>query len=223
MWLRACAPGAIRFLVSTGWAGRRTVLCEDFRVVSLVKRMTGGAVLASALLAAGCSNVQEQLSSVPNAGPCPVAASLYDASRLVEINGEEVFSNVGFTGEIRAVQGFCRYYNDTPITMEIDIDFAFGRGPAAQGDSRSYDYFVTVTRRNSAVIHQEVFTIEADFRNGADRTAARETIKGIVIPRANDTVSGSNFEVLVGFKLTEEQLAYNRSGKRFLVRAGQGN
>ncbi len=32
--------------------------------------------------------------------------------------------------------------------------------------------------------------------------------------------SGVNFEVLTGFELTEEQLAFNRSGKRFLMNVG---
>ena len=41
---------------------------------------------------------------------------MYDASRLVEINGEERYSSVGFTGEITRVEGFCRYTGDNPIT-----------------------------------------------------------------------------------------------------------
>ncbi len=192
-------------------------------MVSIVKRSFWAGLGAATLLVAGCNSVSENLSTRPNVGPCPVAASLFDASRLVEIEGEEVIHNVGFTGEITGVRGYCRYVDDNPITMEIDIDFAFGRGPAAQGDSRTYDYFITVTRRNSAVIAQEDFSITADFKKGADRTYASENIAGIVIPRANGTVSGTNFEVLVGFRLTDEQLAYNRSGKRFLVRAGQGD
>ena len=44
-----------------------------------------------------------------------------------------------------------------------------------------------------------------------------ETIPGIVIPRANETISGSNFEIFVGFDLTPAQLAYNRSGTRFTI------
>jgi hypothetical protein len=47
-----------------------------------------------------------------------------------------------------------------------------------------------------------------------------EEIEGIVIPRANAEVSGENFEVLVGFELTPEQVQFNRDGKRFRVDAG---
>ena len=44
-----------------------------------------------------------------------------------------------------------------------------------------------------------------------------ETVQDITIPRADIKVSGSNFEVLVGFDVTPEMAAFNRDGKRFRV------
>ncbi|MEM6626729.1 MAG: hypothetical protein AAF719_08505 [Pseudomonadota bacterium] len=176
--------------------------------------------LATALLS-GCGTVSNAFESTPNVGPCPVTAALYDASRLVEIVGDrEVYNNVGFTGEVSSVQGYCRYVDDDPITMELDIDFAFGRGPAAAGDEHTYQYFVAVTRRDLVVIEKEVFDIDVEFRDGADRAAVRERIDRITIPRANAGISGVNFEILVGFELTDAQLDFNRQGKRFRVNAG---
>ena len=46
-----------------------------------------------------------------------------------------------------------------------------------------------------------------------------QEIEDIVIPRATSETSGENFEVLVGFELTPEQLAFNRAGKRFRIGA----
>ncbi|MFC7291053.1 hypothetical protein [Hirschia litorea] len=171
---------------------------------------------------AGCSSVKDGLDSRPNEGPCPVAASLYDASRKVQLHGSEVFSNVGYTGEITGVSSFCRYVGDDPIRMEVTLDFAFGRGPAAEGMSHDYNYFVSVTRRGQAVIEKETFPLKVTFPKGADRVTATETIEHIVIPRADSSISGSNFEVLVGFELTDAELEFNRAGKRFRVNAGQG-
>ena len=42
----------------------------------------------------------------------------------------------------------------------------------------------------------------------------------ISIPRADGSISGVNFEVVVGFELTPEQLEFNRAGKRFRLDAG---
>ncbi|KAF0186463.1 MAG: hypothetical protein IV086_15745 [Hyphomonadaceae bacterium] len=157
-----------------------------------------------------------------NAGPCPLLGVLYDASRLVEFKGgEERFANVAYTGEMRGVRGLCRYTGSNPIEMSLDIDLAFGKGPAAEEDSRTYRYWVAVTRANMAPIEKQYFDITVNFPRGEDRMAGTDTVRRIVIPRANDTVSGANFEILVGFELTPEQIAFNRAGKRFRVDVGQ--
>lgn len=157
----------------------------------------------------------------PNSGPCPLMGVLNDNSRLVAFADPAVQSaaTVTWTAEMRGVKGLCRYVGSDPIKMNLTIDMAFGRGQAAPGSSHTYRYFVTVTRTNSAVLQREVFEVPVNFGSN-DRMAGSETIAEITIPRANDTISGANFEVLVGFELTPEQLEFNRSGKRFRVNAG---
>lgn len=184
----------------------------------LAGKRAGWIAAAAALLAlGGCSSLDTR----PNVGPCPVVGSLYDASRLVEVGEVERHENVGFTGAIEGANGFCRYVGKNPLTMGITVDFAFGRGPMAQGDRRTYRYFVAVTRRDSVVLAKEYFEVEARFRDGQTVLRKRETIDGITIPRATETISGTNFEVVVGFELTPEQLAFNRSGKRFLMQTAK--
>ena len=84
-----------------------------------------------------------------------------------------------------------------------------------------YQYFVAVTRRDIGVIHRETFPLNVRFDSDQDRRYFTDTIDAISIPRAEEDTSGANFEILVGFELTDEQLAYNRSGQRFRVAAGQ--
>lgn len=163
----------------------------------------------------------QSLDSTPNVGPCPVSAVLFDAERAVEIVGEEVHENVAYTGLIEGVSGFCRYTDDNPITMDVEIDFAFGRGPMAEGYEKTFEYFVAVTRRDRVVLAKQTTPITVKF--DSDETVVRltEEIGGIVIPRATPTVSGTNFEVLVGFVVTPEQLAFNRAGKRFRMQVSE--
>lgn len=179
------------------------------------------AVFAAALVLAGCQSVRDRLDGPqPNPGPCPNALSLYDAHRLVEFRGEEqVLRNVGFTGEVLNVHSICTYTDArvSPIEMEMAIRFAFGRGAAAEGQEKTYYYFVAVTRTDSAVIAREVFPITVRFPPGQDRVEITEEIRSISIPRAEATTSGSNFEVIVGFELTPDQVEFNRSGLRFRV------
>ncbi|MGY6531643.1 hypothetical protein [Glycocaulis sp.] len=178
-------------------------------------------ILAAVLVLSGCQGFRDRVQGPrPNPGPCPNALSLYDAHRLVEFRGEEqVLGNVGFTGEVLNVAGTCSYSDRsaTPIDMQLGVRFAFGRGPAADASEKTYYYFVAVTRTDQAVIHREVFPITVRFQPGQNRVEVTEEIRQISIPRATPTTSGSNFEVIVGFELTPEQVEFNRSGLRFRV------
>lgn len=157
-----------------------------------------------------------------NPGPCPRAFALYDAARIVNFEGErQAFANVGFTAEVTAVKSLCRYFDDRPIDANVTIEFDAGRGPAAQGNVHVYNMFLAVTRTNTAVIEKVEFPITVRFPDGADRVEVRETIDKIIIPRASDTTSGSNFEIVVGFVIDEQQRDFNAQGKRFRPTAGK--
>ncbi len=183
-------------------------------------------IAAFGLILTGCSTVASVTDSLdsppPNSGPCPSAFALYDAHRMVEFTDvEERYANVGYTGEILNIRSQCSYYDERPIIANLEIDFGFGRGPSASGDRFIYEYFVAITRVNIGVVEKQVFPLTIEFEEGQDRVYMTETIEAISIPRANAETSGANFEILVGFELTDEELAYNRSGRRFRVIAGQ--
>lgn len=154
-----------------------------------------------------------------NAGPCPFVKVLYDAARYVELaDNRAATANVGFTGEIEGITAGCSYRDDEPITVQMDVLFNLGRGPQASGDQRTYRYWIALTERNSAVLAKEYFDLPVDFEGG--RTASVTEEKTIVIPRKGPEVSGSNFEILVGFEVTNEMAEFNRTGSRFRVNAG---
>lgn len=153
------------------------------------------------------------------AGPCPYVKVLYDAARYVELTGERVSaSNVGFTGEIEGLVSDCSYQSDQPITVETRVLFNLGRGPQAQGDQRTYRYWIAVTERNKAVLAKEYFDLPVTFDGAQTTTVTQDQV--VVIPRADTTTSGDNFEILVGFDVTPQMAEFNRTGSRFRVNAG---
>ena len=155
-------------------------------------------------------------------GPCPYVKVLYDAARYVEFTGQrEVAADVRYTGEIEGVDATCTYKSDEPIQLGMNIRFNFGKGPQAGGPAKTYRYWVAVTERNKAVLEKQYFDVPVQFAPGSDRVSRVEKFEGVTIPRAAATVSGSNFEILVGFDVTPQQAAFNRAGKRFRVNAGQ--
>lgn len=159
----------------------------------------------------------------PNAGPCPLMGVVYDNSRMVDFAqpGNERYANIEFTGEMQGIRGFCRYLEDDPIAMTLEIDMAFGRGPAATADRQTYRYWVAVVRRGVAPIEKAYFDVDVRWDRGEAVVTRTEEINNIVIPRATAQTSGANFEILVGFELTPDQLAFNRAGKRFRIDSGQ--
>ena len=160
------------------------------------------------------------LPALRNAGPCPFVKVLYDAGRYHEFKDDrESAAAVMYTGEIQGVSAGCEYRDDDPIELRVELLFALGKGPQATSDQKTYRYWVAVTDRNRAVIAKEWFDLPVRF-NGQDRVSVRDTLEGIVIPRAAVTTSGSNFEVLIGFEVTPQMAAFNREGKRFRVTAG---
>lgn len=154
------------------------------------------------------------------AGPCPYVKILYDAARYVELTGDRVAaSNVAYTGEIQGLVSDCAYEGDEPITVYTRVQFDLGRGPQAEGSGRTYRYWIAVTERNKAVLAKEYFDLPVSFEDG-QMTASVTHDQVVVIPRAEATTSGDNFEILVGFDVTPEMAEFNRTGSRFRVNAG---
>ena len=170
------------------------------------------ALLAALPLVSACQGAFSEGARERNPGPCPGVYFLNDASRFVEFDGEPSPETLAWSGEMLTIEGTCRYFEDYPIRARVRFDMAVGRGPAA--DERTYEvtYFVAVTRTNRDLIAKEEFTRRVSLKPGAAKELSEE-IREIVIPRAKATTSGTNFEILVGFKLTREQAIYNRSGQ----------
>ena len=169
----------------------------------------------------GQGNQNLSLPQLRNAGPCPYVKVLYDAARYVELkDSQAALTAVGFTGEIENLSAACEYKADQPIKVQARLLFALGRGPLAQGQHKTYRYWIAVTDRDKAVLAKQYFDLPVDFPAGQDRVEKSEDVFGVTIPRADMKVSGANFEVLVGFDVTPEMADFNRQGKRFRPNAG---
>jgi len=151
-------------------------------------------------------------------GPCPYVKVLYDASRYHEFkDNKETTQAAEWTGEINKISSDCAYKGTAPIQVGMDISFSLGRGPQASGQTKIYHYWVAVTERDKTVLAKQEFELPVTFEANQDRMDVNTRIENIVIPRADITVAGSNFEVLVGFDVTPEMADFNREGKHFRV------
>lgn len=156
------------------------------------------------------------LKKIKAEGPCPYVKVLYDAARYHEFKDDKEASTAAkWTGEINGITADCAYKGSDPIQVGMDIGFSLGRGPMAEGQTKVYHYWVAVTERDTTVLAKQVFDLPVTFAPGQERVDVNTRIENIIIPRADISVSGSNFEVLVGFDVTEQMAEFNRDGKHF--------
>lgn len=171
---------------------------------------------AAALIAAlfgitGCAT--ETSADNRNPAPCPNIVVLNDAARMIEFDGEEILEDVAYTAEITNVSIGCRYTEAEPIDTSIGVELAFGRGPKGEAEQKNFTYFVAVTRKDLEVITKKEFTLPIEFSEKRSVVVLEDEVDEIFIPRAGDQISGANFEIIVGLKLTPQQAIFNRSGK----------
>lgn len=160
----------------------------------------------------------EPLDGFNKKAPCPETNIVYDAARMVEINGPEKFENVGFTGEFYGVDTKCRYQKDN-VQVALSLKMGAGRGPKASGLAKDYNYWVAVTQKDVEPISKDDFTQIVKFGENQDRKIIQTDTVTLNIPRDNI----NKYEILVGFQLTPQQIEFNRDGKRFKINANANN
>ncbi len=177
-----------------------------------MNKLVSGALIAAVATTTGCGSFDREAREA-NPDPCPNIIVLQEAARAIEFDGEQQLDDVAYTAEITDVTTRCRYFGENPIDAEVDIRFAFGKGPKGAKGEKLFKYFVAVTKRDSEVIAKNEFIVPVNFDGDRIVVVKKEDIDRIVIPRFAEETSGLNFEIVVGLSLTPEQTIYNRSGK----------
>ena len=177
-----------------------------------MNKLLAGALFAALLGVSACSSVRAG-NAKTNPAPCPNIIVLDEASRIIDFDGEAKAENIAYSGEITNVSIGCRYVGSDPIKAEISVNLALGKGPKGADDEKEFKYFVAVTRKDIDVITKKEFLVKADFSEKKNIVLKKEDVDKIIIPRADDSIAGGNFEIVVGFAMSPAQVIFNRSGK----------
>lgn len=94
------------------------------------------------------------------------------------------------------------------LEIALTIDIAVERGPAAQGREVQLPYFVAVLGPDDEILAKEIFTSVAQVPPERRRLGIREETEQII--PLQDFQTGANFEIMIGFQLTEVELEENR-------------
>jgi len=153
---------------------------------------------------AGCSSSGEKF-----APACPHVAILADAGDLTRFNGRgQDVTDMVLDGRITGVGGDCERGDAGILVTNIAVALEITRGPAAQGSTADFGYFIAVSR-NGTILDKKVYSEHAEFPSNVNRlklTGDKVELRMPITP----TMSGAAYNVLVGFQLTPDELALNR-------------
>ncbi len=166
-----------------------------------------GAVLLLAL--AGCGDGTQDAF----APACPGAAIVRDAADLSRYRGgQRDLVDTELEGRITGLNGNCKREGADTVVTTVQVGIELTRGPAAPGRQAQLAYFVAVLDGEN-ILDKQVFPLRAEFPPNADRLRLAGDDVELRLPvKANKTAAAYRIEV--GFQLTPEELATNRSRGR---------
>jgi hypothetical protein len=162
--------------------------------------------LTAALAAAGCGIFDRR-------GPereCPGAAIVGDASTIAKFRdgpGRDL-SDVTFSGEVVDVDATCRY-DRAGVNVDLRVLLSATRGPADRNRVVDLDYFVAIIDPQKNPLAKEQFRVRFEFRDQITRLNRLEELEPRIPLR--DLNLGPDYQIVVGFQLTAEDLDFNRS------------
>jgi len=165
-----------------------------------------GAMLGLALLGA-CAPDR----TVP---PCPnvrVDTSTANVTQFSAGPGRDV-GDIVYQAEIVNYQGSCTQdleVDEGEAEVEMEVEFAMATGVAVAGPVSLY-YFVAIPQLFPDPAAKQVFEVRRNSRGGAARAERWTESITLTLPVTKARPSAA-YDIYVGFQLTDEQLAFNRT------------
>ncbi len=165
--------------------------------------------LALAALLGGCSSNDDQF-----APACPGLALLPDAADVTRFDGHGMdVTNLVVRGGMTAVPAVCTKGDKAgTVTATLHVDADFTRGPAAAAGLPPVAYFVALMQGRT-ILREQDFAFTPTFGANVDFASVHGEDIELVVP-VNKTKSAASYRIFVGFRLSPEELAYNRTHAR---------
>jgi hypothetical protein len=140
---------------------------------------------------------------------CPQLRLLADAADLTSFNGrgQDVTDQL-LTARIASVPASCESGGRGKVDATIKVVMVVDRGPALPGRTAAVPYFLTVMD-GERVMQQKDYAMPVEFPPNVDEGKATSDDIAMEFP-VTPQKSAAAYTIYVGFRLTPEQLQYNR-------------
>lgn len=158
------------------------------------------------LLAAGCASDKQQR-------VCPRVAVLSEAGSLTRFAAGERHDilDISFQAQIGDLPAECTYPDgNRRVVVQLSPVFILDRGAANDDGKAAFIYFVSVVRTDE-ILSKQTFDLSFDFPVNRTRLAVQDGDPPIIVTIPLPYRDAEyEYEVLVGFQLTPDELSYNQ-------------
>lgn len=177
----------------------------------MIRRRIAGAVLAAMVAGtAGCAGHKDDEPEVGEEVPCPPARLLDDTAHFTQFADPADRTDnpaIRYEADLISVSSSCTRAHDL-WSVAVRIQATAGRiGPPADAPV-VLPVFVALTEYDRRVIDKKVVGLPVPL-DSTPRAEVQIAVEGLSAPRYV-VRAGPGYEILVGFQLTPEQLAWNR-------------
>lgn len=161
---------------------------------------------ASFALMAGCGLFGSSSDDAKPVATCPTAAILRPLSQTAVFAPGAATQPVGvaFYGVLSEVTVKCERAGDA-VRAALDVVVIGERGPAAQADAMTLQYFVAVTGPDQAILSKRSFPVRVSLPSGAKRGGITDHIEE-TIPLGGRPPG--DLTIVVGFQQTPEAIDF---------------
>jgi hypothetical protein len=140
---------------------------------------------------------------------CPQLKLLADAADLTSFNGrgQDVTDQL-LTAHINSVPASCKAGDRGKVDATINVVMVVDRGPSLPGRTAQVPYFITVMD-GDRLLQQKDYVMPVEFPPNVDEGRATSEDIAMEFPVTTQK-SAAAYMIYVGFRLTPEQLQYNR-------------
>ncbi len=154
---------------------------------------------------AGCGG--NDLPKFPPA--CPSLQILQDGADLTRFRGNGTdLTDVELDGRMLRPTGKCSLDDLTHLRTTVSVSMDLTRGPALLGRQTDVTYFVSVAR-GATILDEANYTFHVNFPPNSERVRLVGDQIDLVLP-VDAKTSGAVYDIRVAFRLTPQQLAFNR-------------
>lgn len=164
-------------------------------------------VVAGALVLASCANKNPLVVTVSH---CPAVVVVGDVGTLTRLAGSnQNIDDVVFSASILNVNISCT--EGDSVNADVTFEVAANAGAALKSRTQKVEYFAAVLKDNSQLVTKKYFDVTLNFDSNG-RAVVTQSLSQ-VIPTI-DQARRYDYELLLGFKMTPSEIAFNMEQER---------